>query len=592
MANGPTNNRILRRAELESQLWKAADILRGTADAGDYKNHILGLMFLKRLSDTFDERREEILSEWTAKGRSRKEAEEVANDPDEYNVFIPENARWEYLLKVAENRAEAIDVALQAIEDQNSRYLEGVLAGVRFNDERRFGDPVEMDGLMQRLLNHFSKIPLGNRNLSDPDVLGNSYEYLIERFAEGSGKKGGEFFTPRGVVRLIVETLQPQEGMRIHDPTFGSGGMLIGCGQYVEMHGGNPRNLTLTGQEKNSGTWAIGKLNMILHNFLDSDLRLGDTLRNPKFVDHGSLNVWDRVIANPPFSLDQWGYEEMAESGDPHRRFTRGMPPRTKGDMAFLQHMVEVANDKGMVGVVMPHGVLFRGGSEKTIRQALLEEDLFEAVIGLPAKLFFGTGIPGSILILNKKKPSDRKRKVLFIDASPEGFFKEGSNRNYLRFVDIMQAAAVFRGYAQPGEVREQIQALRDEWISGEERKRQDRLSKLYTKDQGVIDDVNQEIDEHIAAYREAAQALLKWLDQKHPGGRTSLEKYAQVVPLEEIIGENDFNLNISRYVDPTDPAPQLDVAKELKKLRNLEDARNKAEEKMNLLLKELGYDS
>ncbi len=595
---------ILRREELNKALWKAADILRGTVDAGDYKFQILSMLFLKRINDVFAEEREQVISEWRKRGKSQKEAEAIADDPDNYRFFVPKDARWARLMQVGENRAEAIDKAMNAIEEQNERYLGGALAGERFNNPQKFGAPDEMDSLMQRLLNHFDTIPLGNRNLSDPDVLGNAYEYLIERFAEGSGKKGGEFYTPRPVVKVLVELLQPTEGMRIHDPTAGSGGMLIGSGNYVEGHGGDPRNLTLTGQEKNLGTLSIGKLNMILHGFTDSDMRGGDTIRSPKFQEGGSLVRYDRVIANPPFSLDEWGQEMMLgkdEHGkekvvDPWRRFTRGVPPKGKGDMAFLSHMVEVANDAGMVGVVMPHGVLFRGSSEKTIRQALLNEDMFEAVVGLTDKLFFGTGIPASLLILDKKKPKTSKGMVLFIDASPEGFFTPGTKRNDLRTVDIIRIAAVYRGYKacgelSEGEVREQIEALKKEWIKGVEIKRKKRLGNLYEPDQAVRDDINAESDAKVKEIEEAAKALLAWLDEKHPGGRSSLEKFASVVKLDEIAEEHDYNLNISRYVDPTDPPQQLDVAKELKKLRAIEGDRAKAEAEMDRLLKELGYE-
>lgn len=591
MATENQRERLLTREELNSRLWKAADILRGTADAGDYKNHILALMFLKRLSDVFDERREEIIQEWISKKRSRKEAEELAADPDEYgdgSFFIPEGARWSDLMKVGENRAEAIDKALHAIEEQNGRYLESVLAGVRFNDDRRFGDPTEMDGLMQRLLVHFSNIPLGNRNLAEPDVLGNAYEFLIERFAEGSGKKGGEFYTPRMVVKLIVELLKPREGMRIHDPTGGSGGMLIECGRFVDDHGGNARNLTLTAQEKNVGTWAICKLNMLLHNSPDADIRAGDTIRNPKFLDANRLMTFDRVIANPPFSLKEWGYD-FAQS-DPYRRFHRGIPPNTKGDMAFLQHMVEICNERGMVGVVMPHGVLFRGAAEATIRRALLEEDLVEAVVGLPEKLFFGTGIPASILILNKAKPVARRGKVLFIDASPEGFYEEGSKNNRLRLQDILRIAAVFNAYAEPGEVPGAIDALRDAWLSAAERHHKRQLKRAAHSDAETKERILAEHDARVAEINEAAEAVRQWLRAKNPGGRSSLDKFAAVVTVEEIADENDYNLNISRYVESADPPPQLDVKKELAILRELETARDKAEREMDRLLKELGY--
>ena len=621
MPAGSEATRIVTRDELNRALWRAADILRGTVDAGDFKNHILALMFLKRLSDVFAERRRQIIDEWMQAGKTRVQAEEIADDPDEYtggSYYIPEGARWDDLMRVGENRAEAIDIALVAIEDQNSQYLEGVLAGIRFNDERRFGDPVTMDAIMQRLLTHFGSIPLGNRNLAEPDVLGNAYEYLIERFAETSGKKGGEFYTPRAVVRLIVQLLRPAERMRIHDPTCGSGGMLIECGNYVTDLGGDPRNLTLTGQEKNYGTWSICKLNMLLHNFPDSDVRPGDTVLSPKFERAGVLDVFDRVIANPPFSLKEWhGVEAKPDKNDkpkvdpkevkeryendPYHRFARGVPPTTKGDTAFLQHMVAVCKDDGMVGVVMPHGVLFRGGAEGKIRQALLEEDVFEAVIGLPEKLFFGTGIPASVLILNKRKPPERQGKVLFVDASPEGLYRDGKNQNYLRTEDILRIAAVFHAWGENGLVNDaihtRIDAIADEWLAAVALHEQRQLRAATGQPDDVTERIRVESAEQRADIEDARAHVRHWLDNEDADGnpienmrRTPLEKFASVIDFAEIADENDHNLNISRYVDSTEPPPRLDVAEELRRLRDLEAKRNAAETRMNQLLEELGY--
>ena len=269
-------------------------------------------------------------------------------------------------------------------------------------------------------------------------MLGRAYEYLIEKFADDAGKKGGEFYTPRMVVRLIVEMLAPTEGMRVCDPTAGSGGMLIECAHYLERHRKNPRNLSLFGQEKNLGTWGICRMNMLLHGLSDSRIDKGDTIRDPKLREGGELMLFDRVIANPPFSLDEWG-REMAEH-DPYGRFRFGVPPKTKGDLAFVQHMIATTNTTGMVGVVMPHGVLFRGAAEGDIRKGILQEDLVEAVVGLPTNLFYGTGIPAAILILNRAKKPERKGKVLFIEGSRE--FKEGSAQNYLREGDVQKIAA------------------------------------------------------------------------------------------------------------------------------------------------------
>ncbi|MCA9047881.1 MAG: SAM-dependent DNA methyltransferase [Planctomycetaceae bacterium] len=613
MADKQHSNEIITRERLDRLLWDAADILRGTTDAADFKNHILNLLFLKRLNDVFDERREEIIASYLADGVSQEEAEEYADDPDEYGdgaYFVPVDSRWSKLLKVAEGRAEAIDTALEKLQEENSQYFDDILTTVRFNDEKRFGgDQTQHDTFMQRLLLHFSSIPLGNRNLIDPDILGESYEYLITQFAEGAGKSGGEFRTPPMVVRTIVELLKPREGMRIHDPTCGSGGMLIGCGRYVEDHNGNSRNITLTGQEKNYSTWAIGKLNMLLHNFPDGDIRLGDTINNPKFVEGARLSQYDRILANPPFSLKEWHGREpeppkkkgdkpsidrkkLVEyfTADIYKRFKRGIPPTTKGDTAFLQHMVEACSDDGMIGVVMPHGVLFRSGSEGDVREALLRDDLFEAVIGLPERLFYGTGIPASILVLNKNKPKARKEHVLFIDASGDGFYHQGKNRNSLRWQDVLRIASVFEAWDEPDQIPGIADRISGEWITAMERHRQRQLKRSTSEELTAL--VNAEFDSERANYEQSAVAVKDWFTAEHPGGRSSWEKFAAVVPLKQIEEENAFNLNISRYVDSSDPPAQLNVAKELKKLRELEAKRDAAEAKMNELLQELGYGS
>lgn len=244
-------------------------------------------------------------------------------------------------------------------------------------------------------------------------------------------------------MQLIVELLQPKEGMRISDPTCGSGGMLIECAKYVERHGGNPRNLTLHGQEKNLGTWAICKMNLLLHGLADHRVEKGDTIRDPKLVQDGGLILYDRVIANPPFSLDEWGVE--AAEADAHGRFRFGIPPKTKGDLAFVQHMVATLNKQGQLCVVMPHGVLFRGGSEAEIRKGFLKEDLIEAVIGLPSNLFYGTGIPAAVVVMNQAKPLARRGRVLFINAAQE--FEEGKAQNFLRDQDVQKIASTFRAF-------------------------------------------------------------------------------------------------------------------------------------------------
>ena len=422
-------------AELKKHLWSAADILRGAIDSSDYKTYIFGLLFLKRLSDRFEEEAEKLIA--------NGEPEAVAwTDRDYHQFFVPVRARWDAIEKTATNIGECLNKACAALEEENAG-LEGVLAGIDYNDEHRLGDGRQRDSVLARLVQHFSQISLRNDRMAEPDLLGRAYEYLIEQFADDAGKKGGEFYTPRMVVKLIVELLAPKEKMRICDPTVGSGGMLIECAHHIERKGGDPRNLTLHGQEKNLGTWAICKMNMLLHNLPDARIEKGDTIRDPKLLEDGELLLYDRVIANPPFSLDEWGKQEA--ENDRFGRFRFGPPPKTKGDLAFVQHMVAVLNAGGRLGVVMPHGVLFRGSSEGKIRQGLLQEDLFEAVIGLAPNLFYGTSIPASILVLNRNKPARRRRKVLFIDAS--GAFEEGSNQNRLRDEDIHRIAKAFRAH-------------------------------------------------------------------------------------------------------------------------------------------------
>jgi len=426
---------MVTQAELEAKLWGAADILRGAIDSSDYKNYIFGFLFLKRLSDVFEEEAEKIKAE-------TGDHDLAWNEPDEHNFYVPVEARWSSLRSKSENMGEALNKAAATLEDQNPK-LKGILAGVDFNDERKIGNTRQRDNILTQLITHFSGLNLRQSNLKDPDILGRAYEYLIEKFADDAGKKGGEFYTPRKVVELLVRLLNPAVGMRICDPTCGSGGMLIQCVEHIKHSGGNIRNISLFGQEKNLGTWAICQMNMILHNIFDFDIRKGDVIREPALIEGGELMLFDLVIANPPFSLDKWGHEVTTYDG--FGRFSYGVPPKSKGDYAFIQHMIATLKPQGRAGVVVPHGVLFRGGSEGKIRQGLLEDDLVEAVIGLPNNLFYGTGIPGAILILNRHKSEERKDKVIFIDASRE--YQESKNQNALRPEDINHIVSVYQAF-------------------------------------------------------------------------------------------------------------------------------------------------
>ena len=515
---------LLSLSALETWLWDSADILRGSIDSSDFKNYIFGLLFLKRANDVFEEEVENIMD---AESISRNEAEA------ETYFYIPEEARWKVLTGKTENIGEVLDKAFAAIERENTQ-LEGVMTAIKFGDKEKLSDE-----LLQRLLRHFNQYSLRNADLYTPDILGDAYEYLIKMFADDAGKKGGEFYTPKGVVKLIVGLIKPQPKSLVYDPTCGSGGMLIESAKYIAEQPdgkiGNNINVSLFGQEKNLGTWAICKINMILHNFMDADIRKGDTLTDPKHKDDGNnLMLFDRVIANPPFSQNKWwspaeaniekrldkdGKEKEISPNynkvvvDKHGRFQYGIPPRGYADLAFLQHMVAVLKEDGRMGIVLPHGTLFRGGTEGKIRKQLLEKDIVEGIVGLPSALFYNTGIPASVWIINKSKPERLKNRVIIIDASSE--YKEGKVQNQLE-------------------------------------------------------------DTHIGKVVEA-------FDKEE-----DVDKFMRVVGMEEI-KENDYNLNISRYIDTNEPEEEIDLKEVMESIANLEEKEKAIDEKLNQYLKELG---
>lgn len=500
--------------QINSVLWQAADTFRGKIDSSIYKDYILTMLFIKYISDTYKEHLEEYTERYD--GDERRIERALSRE----RFVLEEDATFDYLYSKRNDPAigEIINKALEKIENENTGKLRGVFRNIDFNSETVLGKTKDRNATLRTLLEDFNTLTLKPSVVGREDVIGDSYQYMIEQFASDAGKKGGEFFTPSMLSELLARLVQPQENDRIYDPTCGSGSLLIKVANQVPN-----KKVQIYGQERNGQTHSLAIMNMYLHGIDDAKLEWGDTLSNPLHLEDDKLMKFQRIVANPPFSLDKWyeGFSDGSTNGkkfkmeaslDPYHRFDWGVPPKTKGDYAFVQHMLHSLAEDGTMATILPHGVLFRGSSEGKIRKEIIQMNLLDAVIGVPSNLFFGVSIPAVVLVFKKNRNRD---DVLFIDASADEYFEKGKNQNKLREEDIQ------------------------------------RIVDSYDKYE-------------------------------------TIDKYSYVASRDEII-ENDYNLNIPRYVDTFEEEEPVDMAEVKKNIKEIKSEIAEVEKQMEAYLEELG---
>jgi type I restriction enzyme M protein len=475
----------LTLSQLEQYLSKAAWILKGPVDASDFKIYIFPLLFFKRLSDVYDEEYQMALQE--SGGDT-----EYANLPELHRFAIPEGCHWNSVRETTTNMGLAIEQALRCIEQANQQLLYGIFGDAQWSNKNKLSDRLLID-----LIEHFSQYNLSNA-MVEPDMLGQAYEYLIKHFADLTNKKAGEFYTPRSVVNLLGLILDPHEGESIYDPACGTGGMLLECVDHLKENQQDYRTLKLYGQEKNLTSSSIARMNMFLHGIEDFQIVRGDTLRNPAFFEGDHLKTFDCVIANPPFSLKEWGAENW--TNDPFGRNIAGVPPAGNGDMAWVQHMIKSMNSTGRMTVVLPHGALFRKGAEGKIRKALLEQDLLEAVIGLGPNIFYGTQLAACVLVFKQNKEAHKKGKVLFIDGSDQ--VRVGRAQNYLEKEHVEQ---LFTWYKAFEDVANYVKIA-----THEDLKENDYNLNIPLYVEKIIEDNLPSVEEALADLKQAWDASLK----------------------------------------------------------------------------------